>query len=167
MRRSRKKSETDARIIDISVSNEDIITIKYLDYKALRIQGRYSSELADDISYDTPVKILYKGESFDSRIIELGYEVVDGYIKICLDLPKNLLPGTAVKATLIKKVYPNQYTVDNAFVLEDNLGTYINRITAENELEKVYVDVLCKTADYTAIAIDETYAKDRFGIKYD
>jgi len=162
-----KKSDTDARIIDIAVSKEDIITIKYLDYKALCIQGRYSSELADDISYDTPVKILYKGESFDSRIIDLGYEVTDGYIKICLDLPKNLLPGTAVKAMLIKNVYPNQYTIDNAFVLEDNLGTYINCITDENELEKVYIDILCKTEEYTAITIDESFAKDRFGIKYD
>lgn len=162
-----KTISTDAKIIDISVSKEDIITIKYLDYKALCIQGRYSSELADDITYHTPVKILYNGELYDSRINDLGYEVIDGYIRIYLDLPKNLLPGTGVKIMIIKNVYPNQYTIDNAFVLEDNLGTYINRITEENELEKIYVDILCKTEEYTAITIDDNYVKDRFGIKYD
>ena len=50
-----KKSETDARIIDISVSNEDIITIKYLDYKALRIQGRYSVLTCQRIYYPEPL----------------------------------------------------------------------------------------------------------------
>lgn len=158
---------TNAKIIDIAISEDDFITIKYIDYQALSVQGRYSSELVDEINYDTPVKILYNGELYDSKINDFGYEVVDGYIKIYLDLPKNLLPGTAVKAMIIKNVYQNQYTIDNIFVSEDNFGTYINRITEENELEKVYIDIICKTDEYSAIAIDENYVKDRFGIKYD
>ena len=143
--------------------NRKYLLLTYLDFEALYIEAYYDSNLQDAVTHETVVTATASERDLhDLQIQSLGYEIVDNKIRIQLKASDLLLPGTTVKVHLIFRTYKDQWLAPNELIRKDNQGyylTYLDEFSAEHD---VYVTILYKGEEQSAIKIDPDFADRSF-----
>lgn len=150
------------RVIDYTVEEQYII-LTYLDYSALFIQAYYDASLEEYVTHQTKVTAQKNDDSLiDVSIAKLGYEIQNGMIEVQLHTSECLLPGTEVKVHLIFHTYTDQWLIPNDWLKTDERGTYVTYLDEVGMEEDVYVNVICRGVNETAIEINEEFTNRRF-----
>lgn len=155
--------EIEEMVDDVPVKkNVKMISVTYLDYGKTYVLASFETEYDSIINSSTVFNVIYNEKPLkDVELLQKGYECKEGDFDIMLKTSDLLLPGTKIKVHLPLHNYTDQWTIPNDFVYKDKQGSYL--IYLDEDLEqKVYVDVICKTEEKTAVRIDEKYTERTF-----
>lgn len=156
------KFDKPIRMIDFTVEEKHIM-LTYLDYSELYIQAFYDAKLEEKVTHLTKVTAQKGNDSLTNvSITRLGYEIENGMIGMQLNTSEYLLPGTEIKVHLIFHTYTDQWLIPNDWLKTDEKGTYVTYLNDQSIEEDLYVNVICKGVEKTAIEIDEAYLDRRF-----
>lgn len=150
------------RVIDYTVE-EQYIMLTYLDYSALFIQAYFDASQEEYVTHQTKVTAQKNDESqTDVSITKLGYEIQNGMIEVQLHTSECLLPGTEVEVHLVFHTYTEQWLIPNDWLKTDERGTYVTYLDDAGVEEDVYVNIICRGVNETAIEINEAFTNRRF-----
>ncbi len=81
----------------------EVLTLELLDYDALCIRTTVEEAKIEQISYDTPVRIIYGSKKIESKIEYISYIIEDGRVEILVSIPESqhLLPGQELKLEFV------------------------------------------------------------------
>lgn len=100
--------------------------IRLLNYDKLYIVTNVKEDKINKLSYDTEVDVQINGKTYSSKVINIGYEIVDKEVPVSIALPENVLPGTNVKITFVLDIQKAGLYVPQAAIYQDNDTYYAN-----------------------------------------
>lgn len=147
------KVEYDCKIVNITTT-EKTVEFSLLNYENLFIVSSIDYYELDLIDFDTKVTVSLDIKdtvnTFDAKISNFGYEVIDGKVDIQIHCDEKLLPGTPVKIT-----FESENDVESLYILkqmlmldgdtyyvevEDNNGTRVRKNIQIGEFFEEYND---------------------------
>jgi hypothetical protein len=90
------------------------VSIDLLDYDSLYLVTQVDVTKFAQISYETPVKVIYDKQEYPAKVINIGYEAQGGEVSVHVSLPLKLLPGMEAKVS-----YELETVEQGMYLLED------------------------------------------------
>ena len=138
-----KSVDYNAKIIDIQyviTNGVRSVNIKLLNYDKLYIVSYVDADKISKITYETKVDVFIDGKSYNSKITDIGYEIIDKMVPICVDLPQNILPGAEVKLTFTLDIQKaGMYVLEDAIYKDGD--TYYADIQTNDGITQTKVTV--------------------------
>ncbi|MDR0813207.1 MAG: hypothetical protein LBO63_04295 [Oscillospiraceae bacterium] len=115
---------TDIRYEQHGKTKNAVVTL--LNFDLLTIELQVKTEVFEKLTYDTVVRVYFKGKEYPATIARLGYEIMNDKISVSVKTEENLLPGTEVKVEFVlETIFDGMFLWANA-VYQDGEAAYVD-----------------------------------------
>lgn len=145
------------------IHNKNRTIIEYIDFSDYYIYTFITQDEERLINQGTQVKIIGSNDLIlDGEIIYISPEIFDGELEVKIRYQGDFLPGSQVKLNFILEERKDVKLIEKEVLKRDERGTYLEKLSEEGLITRVYIDVGIEDENYIEILSNNVNLGDEF-----